>query len=194
MAADLSFKNQMIRSDLVYKVTAGPDGSHLIHLLSTPGSKLTFGAGGMPGMYSLKDCYVWYTYYDANPSNADECRKDNPFVILSPDQVPMDEIDYELLNTPSKNIVRQLLVGLAAETLALIRGKFSGSINMISSPLQMDYGQLMTLGNRERDNAMNDLKERLLRMSPYEIMKKNADMADDLRRLQKGVPLGIYVH
>ena len=194
MAADLSFKNQMIRSDLVYKVTAGPDGSHLIHLLSTPGSKLTFGAGGIPGMYSLKDCYVWYTYYDANPSNADECRKDNPFVILSPDQVPMDEIDYELLNTPSKNIVRQLLVGLAAETLALIRGKFSGSINMISSPLQMDYGQLMTLGNRERDNAMNDLKERLLRMSPYEIMKKNADMADDLRRLQKGVPLGIYVH
>lgn len=193
MASDLSFKQQMIRSDLAYKITAGPDGSHLIHLMSTPGSKLTFGAGGIPGMFPLKDCYVWYTYYDTNENNVDECRKDNPFVILSPDQVPMDELDYELLNTPSKNIVRQLLVGLAAETLAMIRGKFSGNIQMISSPLVLDYGMLISLGNRERDNAMNDLKERLQRMSPYEIMKKNADMADDLRRLQKGVPLGIYV-
>ena len=131
---------------------------------------------------------------DTDENNVDECRKDNPFVILSPDQVPMDELDYELLNTPSKNIVRQLLVGLAAETLAMIRGKFSGSINILGSPLQMDYNMLITLGNRERDNAMNELKERLLRMSPYEVMKKNADMADDLRRLQKGVPLGIYVH
>ena len=193
MASDLSFKNQMIRSDLAYKVTAGPDGSHLIHLMSTPGSKLTFGAGGMPGVYSLKDCYVWYTYYDTDENNVDECRKDNPFVILSPDQVPMDELEYELLNTPSKNIVRQLFTGLAAETLALIRGKFSGNIQMISSPLVMDYGMLMTLGNKERENAMNDLKERLQRMSPYEVMKKNADMVEDLRRIQKGTPLGIFV-
>lgn len=194
MAADLSYKNQFIRSDLVYKVTAGPDGSHLVHLMSTPGSKLTFGAGGISGMYSLKDCYVWYTYYDTSLGGSDECRKDNPDVILSPDQIPLEEMDYELLNAPTKAIVRQLLIGLAAETLALIRGKFSGQINMIASPLQMDYAQLMTYGNRERENAMNDLKERLLRMSPYETMKKNADMVDDMLRIQKKVPLGIYVH
>jgi hypothetical protein len=52
---------------------------------------------------------------------------------------------------------------------------------------------LITLGNKERENAMNDLKERLQRMSPYEVMKKNADMVEDLKRIQKGTPLGIYV-
>lgn len=194
MAADLSYKQQFIRSDLVYKVTAGPDGSHLVHLMSTPGSKLTFGAGGMKGLYSLKDCYVWYTYYDTSLGNADECRRDNPDVILSPDQVPLDEMDYELLNAPTKAIVRQILVGMAAEHVAFVRGKFSGSINMISSPLQMDYNMLLTFGKSERDAAMADLKERLSRMSPYETMKKNADMTDDMLRIQKKVPLGIYVH
>ena len=34
-AADMNLKNRIIRSDLVYKITAGPDGTKLLHLLST---------------------------------------------------------------------------------------------------------------------------------------------------------------
>ena len=74
MAADLKTKNQLFRSDLVYKVTAGPNGTHLLHLMSTPGSKLTFGAGGV-NMYPLQNCYCWYTYYDTNNSNEEDCMK-----------------------------------------------------------------------------------------------------------------------
>jgi len=44
-AGDMNLKNRIIRSELVYKITAGPDGTKLLHLLSTPGSKLSFGAG-----------------------------------------------------------------------------------------------------------------------------------------------------
>ena len=194
MAADLSYKNQFIRSDLVYKVTAGPDGSHLVHLMSTPGSKLTFGAGGMKGVYSLKDCYCWYTYYDVTSDNVDECRKDNPEVILSPDQIPLEKMDYELLNPLAKNIVRQFLTGRAAQALAFIRGKFSGQINMIASPLQLDYGQLMTFGTDEIKEAKSELKEWLESISPSETMKRDADMADDMLRIQKKIPLKIYVH
>ena len=188
MAADLSYKNQFIRSDLVYKVTAGPDGTHLIHLMSTPGSKLTFGAGGI-GLFPLKDCYCWYTYYDTTPENVDECRKDNPSVILSPDQIPLDEMDYELLNAPTKNIVRQLLIGMAAQTLAFIRGKFSGSIAFGDGSLQMDYAQLMSFGKEERDAAINELKERLSRMSPAETLKRNAEMAQSTNEILKRQPI-----
>lgn len=192
MSADLRYKNRFIRSDLTYKVTAGPDGTHLIHLLSTPGSRITFGAGGQ-GYLGLNNCYVWYTYYDTTSDNADECRKQNPDVLLSPDQVPLEEIDFALLNAPTKVIVRQILFGLACETLGLIRGKFSGNINLISSPIQMDYSMLMTLGQKERDNAMTALKERLERMSPYNTMKMQGELVDDMLRVKKGVPLGIYV-
>lgn len=192
MAADLSYKNQFIRSDLVYKVTAGPDGTHLVHLLSTPGSKLTFGAGGQ-GYLSLQNCYCWYTYYDVSGADADDCRKNNPDVLLTPDQVPLDELDYSMLNAPTKVIVRQLLFGLACQTLALIWGKFSGNINLIASPLQLDYGQLMTLGREEREKAETNLKERLQRMNPYETMKRQAELVQSMLDIKKAKPLGIIV-
>lgn len=193
MATDLSFKNQLIRGDLMYKVTAGPDGTHIIHLLSVPGSKLTFGAGGINNMYGLNDCYVWYTYYDTTPDNVDECRRLNSDVILSPDQVPLDQMDYEFLNAPTKNIVRQLLIAHASESLGLIRGKFSGNLSIPNSQLQMDYNMLITLGQNMREKALNDLKERFQRMMPNEVLKRQAEMVESMKQIQKGVPLGIYV-
>ena len=191
MATDLSYKQQLLRSDLVYKVTAGPDGTHLIHLLSTPGSRLTFGAGGL-NMYPLNGCYLWYTYYDTTPDNVDECRRQNQDVILSPDQVPLDEMDYSYFNAPTKALIRQLLIAHAAETLSLIRGKFSGQVGMINNQLVMDYAQLMTLADKIKDTAMTELKERLQRMTPYETMKKQAELVQSMKEIQKGTPLGIY--
>lgn len=191
MATDLSYKQQLLRSDLVYKVTAGPDGTHLIHLLSTPGSRLTFGAGGL-NMYPLNGCYLWYTYYDTTPDNVDECRRQNQDVILSPDQVPLDEMDYAYFNAPTKALIRKLLIGHAAETLGLIRGKFSGQIGMINNQLVLDYQTLITMGQRERENAINELKERLQRMTPYETMKRQAELVQSMKEVQKGTPLGIY--
>ena len=123
----------------------------------------------------------------------DECRKNNPDVVLSPDQVPLDKIDYELLNSPTKNLVRQLLIAHAAETLGLVRGKFSGALNAVSSTLTMDYQTLISMGQREKENALKTLDDRLQRMSPYEVMKKQAEMVQSMREIQKGVPLGIYV-
>ena len=152
MAADLKTKNQLFRSDLVYKVTAGPNGTHLLHLMSTPGSRLTFGAGGI-NMYPLQNCYCWYTYYDTNPGNISDCIKQNPDILLTPDQIPLNKMDYTLLNEPAKATVRQLLIGHAAETLSFIRGKFSGNINMISSPLTMDYPVSYTHLRAPRDGA-----------------------------------------
>lgn len=192
MAADLKTKNQLFRSDLVYKVTAGPNGTHLLHLMSTPGSKLTFGAGGV-NMYPLQNCYCWYTYYDTNNSNEEDCMKQNPDVLLTPDQVPLSKMDYSLFNEPTKALIRQLLTGHASETLSFIRGKFSGNVSMINNPLTMDYAQFMTYGQRERDNALNSLKERLERLSPYYTMQKQAELVDNSVKTLKGTPLGIYV-
>ena len=192
MAADLKTKNQLFRSDLVYKVTAGPNGTHLLHLMSTPGSKLTFGAGGV-NMYPLQNCYCWYTYYDTNSSNEEDCMKQNPDVLLTPDQVPLSKMDYSLFNEPTKALIRQLLTGHASETLSFIRGKFSGNVSMLNNPLTMDYAQFMTYGQRERDNALNSLKERLERLSPYYTMQKQAELVDNSIKALKGTPLGLYI-
>lgn len=194
MAADMKQKNQLFRGDLVYKVTAGPNGTHLIHLESTPGSKLTFGLSGMAGTFSLAGCTCWYTYYDTTNGDADECRRENANdIILSPDQVPFDELDWSQLNSPTQALVRQLLIAEAAETLGFIRGKFSGNINMVSSSLTLDYSMFISMGQREKDNAMNTLKERFERMSPWYQMEKQASLVENMNKILKQTPLGIYV-
>ena len=112
---------------------------------------------------------------------------------MSPDQVPLGKLDYALFNNPAKQTIRQLLIAEAAETLSLVRGKFSGAIQMISSPLTMDYQSLMSLGNKEKENVLKALDERLERMSPYTVMEKNANLVENLIKAKKGTPLGFYV-
>lgn len=190
MATDLAYKNRLLRGDLTYKVTAGPDGTHIVHLYSTPGSRLTFGSVvNMTGGISLVGCEVWYTYYDATADNADECRRQNPDVILTPDQVPLDKIDYAFLNAPTKTIVRKLFFAKAKRALANIRGKWSGKLSIMEAEAVLDYSMLTAQADREYDDAMKELTERLGRMTPWEILKRQAELAESMEKVLRGKPL-----
>ena len=190
MATDLAFKNRLLRGDLTYKVTAGPDGTHIIHLFSTPGSKLTFGnTMNINGSLSLVGCEVWYTYYDVTNEDADACRRMHPEVILTPDQVPLNEIDYAFLNGPTKTTVRKLFFALAKKALANVRGKFSGKISIMEAEANLDYSMLLSQADKEYDGVMEELVKRLERMSPYEIMKRQAELVDSMLKVLAGTPL-----
>ena len=195
MASDLNFKSRLFRGDLVYKITAGPDGTHLLHLLSTPGSKLSFGfSGAMNGGIGLIGCEVWYTYYDTTNDDEDECMRYHANdVILSPDQIPMAQIDYAFLNEPAQVIVRQLLVAKAKETLGIIRGKYSGKVNIPQAEMTMDYQMLIQQGKEEYDKAMEALMKRLERLRPVNMMKEQADLMESNVKIQSYTPLGIFV-
>lgn len=194
-AADLNFKRTLFSSDLTYKVTAGPDGTHLVHLMSTPGSRLSFGFAGLQNnVYGLVNCAVWYTYYDtATQEEADECsRLHADDVILRPDQVEMGSIDYAFLNSPSKTIVRKLFVAKAKEMLGLIRGKFSGKVSIPQAEMVMDYQMLIQQGKDEYKETMDALTKRLERLRPSNVMKENAEMMESMVNIQKHIPLKIY--
>lgn len=195
MAADLNFKSRLFRGDLTYKVTAGPDGTHLLHLISTPGSKLSFGFSGIRnGGIGIIGCEVWYTYYDTSDGSEDECMRFHADdVILSPDQIPMAQLDYAYLNEPTKAIIRQLLVAKAKQTLGLIRGKFSGKVNIPQAEMTMDYQMLIQQGKEEYDAAMEALMKRLERMRPVNMMEEQAKLLENSNKIQSYVPLGIYV-
>ena len=196
VAADLKFKNSIIRGDLTYKVTAGPEGTHFIHLLSTPGSKMSFSHFGYDaGSYGLIGCSVWYTYYDVGSDDeATECMIENADnVILSPDQVPMNRVQYAFLNDPAKVIVRQLFVAKAKMTLGLIRGKFNGKVNVPMAELSMDYQMLIQQGTKEWDATMDRLDKRLERLRPANVLEENAKLVEQNKTIMSKTPLGIYV-
>lgn len=204
LATDLENKNQLLRGDLAYKVTAGPNGTRLIHLMSTPGSKTMFGglaADDSWGWMKYHNWYVWYTYYDTNEGDMDECerqaeldklRNGNNDILISPDQVPLSKLQYDHLNDATKAIIRRLLVAEAMITLALIRGTYSGKVNIPEAELQMDYGMYMDLGKSERETAMTELKERLEEMTPWKMMEYQANMVENLMKIKAKKPLGLY--
>ena len=195
MAADLNFKSRLFRGDLTYKVTAGPDGTHLIHLISTPGSKLSFGWSGIRnGGIGIVGCEVWYTYYDTSDGSEDECmRYHADDVVLSFDQVPMNQVDFAFLNEPAKVIVRQLFIAKAKQTLGNIRGKFSGKVNIPQAEMTLDYQMLIQQGKEEWDAAMDNLMKMLERMRPVNVMKENSELLENNNKILGYTPLGIYV-
>lgn len=190
MATDLAYKNRLLRGDLTYSVTAGPEGTHIIHLFSTPGSKFTFGAiANLANSLNLVGSQVWYTYYEVSGADADECRRINSDIVLTPDQVPLDSIDYEFLNGPSKITVRKLFFARAKRALANIRGKFSGNISIMDAEKTLDYNMLHSQADKEYEDTMKELRERLNRMSPWELMKRDAEMTESMKTIMGGKPL-----
>lgn len=194
LSADITYKNRLLRSDLVYNITAGPNGTHILHLFSTPGSKLSFGyMGGQVGGIGLVGCEVWYTYYDTTPQDFDECAlAHNGDIVLTPDQVPLSKIDFSLLNDPTKAIIRQLLTARAMLTIGLIRGYASGKIHIPNSEMSLDYAMFNTRGAEIEKQVWEELNKRLELMTPWKMLELQADIVSKTLDIQKGTPLGIY--
>lgn len=200
LAADLKYKNSLLRGDLAYKVTAGPDGTHLVHLMSVPGSPNMIGgvaADDTWGWNKFANCYVWYTYYDVSDGSDEDitaCMIENrDDVIIYPDQVPLSEMKYELMNNPTQQIIRQLLVAEAKILIGNIRGYASGKISIPQAEMNLDYSIFLEQGKSDKERIFNDLKERLDRMLPYNLMEKQKSMNDQLVEILKYKPLGFYV-
>lgn len=198
MSIDLKFKNSLLRGDLAYMVTAGPEGTHLVHLLSVPGSPNMVGgvaADDTWGWNKYSNCFCWYTYYDlGEDGDATQCmleNKDN--VIITPDQVPLAEMHYELMNNPTQQIIRRLLVAEAKILLGNIRGYASGKISIPDAEMQLDYTMFLEQGKEEKDKVLTELKERLDRMTPWNMMEKQATMMEQMTNILKQKPLGLFV-
>ena len=200
MATDLKYKNSMLRGDLAYKVTAGPDGTHILHLLSTPGSPNMIGgvaADDTWGWNRYVNCIVWYTYYDVSGASDEDilaCRIENKDdILLTPDQVPLNKMHYELMNYPTQQTIKRLLIAEAMLTLAMIRGKFSGLIQIPDAQAQLDYAMLREMGQNEKEKVYEELKTRLENMLPWNMMKNYQDMIQSQNEIMKMKPmLGFY--
>jgi hypothetical protein len=200
LASDLKYKNSFLRGDLAYKVTAGPDGTHLIHLMSVPGSPNMVGgvaADDSWGWNRYANCYVWYTYYDVSTGSDEDitnCMLENKDdVIIYPDQVPLSQMKFELMNNPTQQIIRQLLIAEAKILIGNIRGYASGKISIPNSEMNLDYSILLEQGKSDKERVFTDLKERLDRMLPYNLMEKQKTMTEQLIGILKYKPLGFYV-
>lgn len=190
-AADFGMKNRILKSDLTYKITAGPNGTKLVHLYSTPENKDMIGI--RKELYGTK---VWYHYYDTTDMDAadkNKCLEECADIIKYPSDVPLTMTDYCDLNSPSKIWVRKFLTALAKEALGRARGKFKGKIPFPEAEGEMDYDSLLAEAKEEKDKLNEKLKLWLDEMTREKIMEKRAKEAEDLNKILAKNPNGLFV-
>lgn len=170
---DVSLKNRMLFGDLIYKITGGPNGTKILHLMPTPGGRFDFNAMKYNGSK------VYYWYYDVNNKNPEDCRKDNPDIIKYPTQVPLQLLSYTQMNQTAKNDVRKLFISHTKEMLGRVRGKYSGQVKIGEAEVTLDYDALLNEAKEERKEFMDKLSERLEKLNPQKIMERVAQQAEN---------------
>lgn len=195
-ASDMNLKDRIVKSELVYKITAGPDGTRLLHLISTPGSRLSFGGAvnsSQLGGINMIGCQVWYHYYDTTHDNINQCRLDNPDIIKIPNEVPLSKLDFNTFNEPTKVLIRQLFISEAKRALGRTRGKFGGVVGVEGAERTMDYESLLNEGNEERKAVLERLDARLERLSSLKMLERASNEAEFINKGLRFRPMGIYV-
>jgi hypothetical protein len=190
---EINIQRRIIAGDLTYRVTALPDGKKGVHLMNTPGGKFDFGNS------TLMKGRVWYWYYDVGPDDRDKCLKANPDIIKMPSDVPFDKMSWNELNNPAQVWVRRWFIAYCKETLARVRGKFSGNLKTgEGGDLTMDYTSLATEAKDEKTKLIDALmgaEGRLTRLKPDKVMEREALLAENLNKSLKfrAMPRQIYV-
>jgi len=115
----------------------------------------------------------------------------------------MSGFDY-LIRMQEANIltgqqwVRRWFTAYCKETLARVRGKYSGNLKTPDSEITMDYQSLLTEAKDEKSKLIEELigaEGWLTRMRPDKVMEREALIAENLNKQMKfrAMPRQIYV-
>jgi hypothetical protein len=186
---EVNILNRIYGGDLTYRITGLPDGERLLQLYNVPGGRFDWGTIG------YNNYRVWYWYYDTEGKDRDACLKANPDIIKLPSDVPLETLEWEDLNVPAQQWVRRWFTAYSKETLARVRGKYSGNLKTPDSEITMDYQSLLTEAKDEKSKLEEELKLRLERLRPEKVMEKEALLAENLNKQMKfrAFPRQIYV-
>ena len=178
---DRNIKNRLIGGELTYRITAGPNGTKLVHLYNTPGGKFDFGS------IQQHNYNLWYWYYETT-DNRDECLEANKDIVKLPSDVQTEQLLWSDLNKPAQNWVRRYLMTYAKEALARIWGKFSGDLQVPDSTIKLDYQSLLTEAKDERLKLIEELigtEGMLTRLRPEKLMERRKLEAEYLNATMK---------
>jgi hypothetical protein len=186
---EINIQSRILGGELTYRITGLPDGKKCLQLYNVPGGRFDWGTLG------YNQYRVWYWYYDVDEHNRDACLKANPDIIKLPSDVPLDTLSWEDLNVPAQQWVRRWFTAYCKETLARVRGKYSGNLKTPDSEITMDYQSLLTESKDEKTKLEEELKLRLERLRPEKVMEKEALLAENLNKQMKfrAFPRQIYV-
>jgi hypothetical protein len=177
---DRNIKNRLIGGELTYRITAGPNGTKIIHLYNVPGGRFDFGS------IQNNNYNVWYWYYETD--NRADCLEQNQDIVRLPSDIATQSLTWESLNGPAQNWVRKFFISYCKEGLARGWGKFSGELQIPDSNVKLDYQSLLTEAKDERTKLYEELDKWLERLRPDKFLERRANEAENLNKSLKFRP------
>jgi hypothetical protein len=106
--------------------------------------------------------------------------------------LPFDNIPYANINSIGKQWIRRFCLSLSKETLGLIRSKFA-TIPIPGESVTLNGEQLASQAREEQTSLRDELKEILDSLTYEQLMSGDADLIDNVNRIQQKIPLTIFV-
>lgn len=107
--------------------------------------------------------------------------------------VPFGNIPYTNVNSIGRQWIWKMTLALCKEVLGLIRRKIgNGTVPIPGGDMALDGGDLVQDGRSEMEALRGELRALLEEMSYERMAQKEADEADNVRRVLAGIPLKIY--
>jgi hypothetical protein len=179
-AQDRSMKRRVVDSEMTYRITAGPNGTKNLFLYPIPGNN--YEIGDKFGKH-FEGSKVWYFYYDTNNSlGRDKCLEMNNDIIKLPNDVPIESLTWDELNSISKNRVRKLLLSKVKMVIGGVRGFFTGEIKAGDQQMTMDYRHLLEEGEKEREMVMTEIGESLGKLTLRQLTEDRAAIAENINK------------
>lgn len=190
-AQDRRLKQNMLQSNLTYRITGLADGRKLLHLYPVPA-----GRNEIRGRWGkhLSGRKVWYFYYSTTDENRNKCLEENSDIIRLPSDVPLDDLEYGKLNDTARTHVRNLFLARTMMSIGNIRGFFSGEVGIEEKTLTMDYRQLLDRGKELRDATKEEVMLMLENLSLLKLTQDRASIAEAVNRERQYQPFRSPIH
>jgi len=106
--------------------------------------------------------------------------------------LPLDNVPYANINSIGKQWIRRFCLSLSKETLGLTRSKFA-TIPIPGESVTLNGEQLASQAREEQQNLRDELKEILDAMTYDQLMAGDAELVENVNRIQQKIPLTIFV-
>lgn len=135
---------------------------------------------------------IHFTYWLPKGPYAPDYDDDQIDGVANISNVPFSNIEYCRLNSVSRQWIWKMTHALSKEVLGEIRSKM-GSIPIPNGELTLNGPELLSDSRSEQDRLRQELKDYLEDTTYQAIAQKDAEMAENVKRVLAEVPLGIYV-
>ena len=105
---------------------------------------------------------------------------------------PFNNLPYDNINSIGKQWIRRFSLALSKETLGQIRSKFS-TLPIPGESLTLNGPALISEGKEMQDKLREELKTTLDEMTYNKLMETDAELIENVGRIQAGIPLRIFV-